>query len=188
MSATNGFNAIPEVLQLALETKVSLASKADLLYRRAHAQWDQGNLRSAFCLFLLAAKKGDSGAQHCLGYFYDNGIGIKPNRMAALYWYRRSYRHGERIAASNIGIMFRDEKRTKQALEWFHRAITLGDADANLEVAKILFQQKGNESKAIPYLIQAIKASRFDITPAGKEEARGLLKKLQKRIGVSERP
>jgi TPR repeat protein len=44
---------------------------------------------------------------------------------------------GYGAATSNIGVLFRDEKKLKQALAWFERAVELKDRDANLEIAKI---------------------------------------------------
>jgi hypothetical protein len=55
----------------------------DVLFAKASEQWDRGKLRSAFHLFLSAAKRGDPSAQHDLGYFYDVGVGVKPNRGLA---------------------------------------------------------------------------------------------------------
>jgi uncharacterized protein len=160
------------------DKKGSQESKADLLFAKASEQWDRGKLRSSFRLFLSAAKRGDPSAQHNLGYFYDVGVGVKQNRAAALYWYKRAFRRGYRTAASNIGTIFRDEEKTKQALSWFKRAISLGDADANLEVAKILLREKGGTDKAIAYLKRTTKAKRSDVTDGSKEEANRLLKQL----------
>ncbi|MGH7118989.1 MAG: hypothetical protein ACREFP_08380 [Acetobacteraceae bacterium] len=55
----------------------------------------------------MAAKLGNPSAQLNLGYTYDVGIGVRRNRAAAIYWYRRAYRQGVGIAASNIGTIFR---------------------------------------------------------------------------------
>jgi TPR repeat protein len=152
--------------------------KAESILLRAYKQWDGGELRSAFRLFFAAAKLGDVTAQFDLGYFYDVGVGIKPNRSAAMYWYKCAYRHGQSSAASNIGVIFRDEGDTKQALAWFERAVRLGDADANLEIAKIYIGEKSQVEKAIPYLKHVIKAkARLDVTVASQEEAQRLLKK-----------
>lgn len=153
-------------------------SKLDLLFAKANEEWDSGRTRSAFRLFLSAAKLGEPGAQHNLGYFYDVGIGVKANRTAALYWYRRAYRHGYRVAASNIATMYRDENKIKRALEWFHRAIRLGDADANLEIAKILLQQERGATKAIGYLKRTIESNASDVTEGSRQEAQNLLKSL----------
>jgi len=147
----------------------------DLLSERANKQWDEGNLRSAFRLFLAGAKAGDTGCQINLGNFYSDGTGVKRNRTLALYWYRRAYRRGQRSAANNIGIVFRDEKKLKLALAWFERAVRLRDADANLEIAKI-YLQSNDRNKAIRYLRQVCKAGPRDVTEASREEAQRSLK------------
>src|SRR6266568_8045078 len=118
----------------------SQMSNGTKLFVRANEQWERRRLKSAFRLMLAAAKSGDSGAQVDLGYFYDTGIGVKRNRKAALYWYRRAARRGEGAAAANIGTIFRDEKDMKRALSWFRRAAKMGNGDANLEMAKIYMQ------------------------------------------------
>lgn len=153
-------------------------SELDELFERASGQWDKGNLKSAFRLFLVGARAGDVGSQVNLGTFYSNGIGVKPNRDMALQWYRRAYRRGDRSAAHNIAIVLRDEKKIPQALNWFERAVKLGDGDANLEIAKILLDQKGDKAKVNHYLKQTCKASANDVTEASREEAQRLLKQL----------
>jgi TPR repeat protein len=155
--------------------------KTDVLFAKASEQWDRGKLRSAFRLFLSAAKRGDPSAQHNLGYFYDVGVGVKPNRTAALYWYKRAFRRGYRTAANNIGTIFRDEEKTKQALSWFQRAIRLRDADANLEVAKIYLRGEGDVAKAVVHLKRAIKARPSDVTEGSKQEAQRLLKQVARK-------
>lgn len=162
-------------------TRKSAASRiaADELFERANEQWDRGQLRSAFRLFLLGAKYGDASAQHNLGYFYDVGIGAKPNREAALFWYKRAFRQGYGVAASNIGTIYRDDKSAKKALLWFQHAIELGDIDANLEVAKIYMDQIGDISKAVPYLKRIIRAKSKDVFDESRVQAQGLLRAIQ---------
>jgi TPR repeat protein len=93
---------------------------------------------------------------------------VKPNRALALYalalyWYRRAYRRGYRSAANNVGIVYRNEGKPRQALSWFKRAVALKDADANVEIAKIHIESK-NWSEASRYLSQALRAMADDIT------------------------
>lgn len=160
----------------------SLRSKADFMFRQANDAWDKGKLRSAFCLFHSSAKAGDPGAQANLGYFYDVGIGLKPNRRLALYWYRRAYQRGNSAGATNIGTIYRDEGKADKALMWFKRAVKLGDGDANLEIAKLYLREKRYYQKAIPYLVRTIKAaSGTEVTENSRREARRILKKLDKR-------
>jgi TPR repeat protein len=42
---------------------------------------------------------------------YDRGYGVRADSGAALYWYRRAYRHGSDSAANNIWVhLARPEK------------------------------------------------------------------------------
>ena len=159
--------------------KRSETADLNALFKRASKQYDDGNLQSAFRLFLAAAKAGDSGAQLALGNFYSNGTGVRRNRARALYWYMRAYRQGYGPAASNIAVIFRDENNLERALAWFERAIDLNDADANLEIAKICLQ-RSDTKKATYYLKQASRAKTGKITEASREEAQHLLKTLGK--------
>jgi len=147
------------------------------LFQRADKEWEAGRLKSAFRLFLTCAKAGDSGCQVNLGTFYRDGIGMKPNRDRALYWYRRAYRNGERTAASNVGVLYRDERKLKQALAWFERA---KDGDADLAIA-LMYLQENDRTNAIHYLERTCKAE--CVTEASRDEAQQLLKRLLRQIG-----
>jgi hypothetical protein len=151
----------------------------DLLFTRASKRWDEGKLTSAFRLFLVGAKAGDYGAQLNLGTFYSDGIGVKRNRSQALYWYRRAYRHGDGAAASNIGVVYRDEGNLRSALEWFQRAVKFKDADAHLEIAKI-YIQRGETEKALACLKRVRTAKAGYVTEASREEAKRLVEEYQK--------
>lgn len=95
-----------------------------------------------------------------------------------MFWYMRAYRQGNACSASNIGTIYRDEGDYKRALKWFERAVSLGDADANLEIAKIYIGEKSQIVEAMPYLKRVIKAKAgLDVTVASHEEAQSLLKK-----------
>jgi len=149
------------------------------LSERANEQWEAGNLRSAFRLFLAAAKAGDSGAQVNLGNFYSDGIGVRPNRDAAMHWYRRAYRQGDSGGANNIGVLYRDENQFARALKWFERAIKLGDPDAHLEIAKIHLRTNGDREKAIRHLKRLLAYKRDEVTEAYRLEGRRLLRRLK---------
>lgn len=92
------------------------ALEAEALWIRADKKNDDGELRSAFYLMLRAAKKGNCAAQNTVGYYYDTGTGVKANRNAAMYWYKRAYKangSSSDAAANNIGTVYRDEKNTE---------------------------------------------------------------------------
>jgi TPR repeat protein len=146
----------------------------DDLFQRADDAWNAGKLKSAFRLLLASAKAGDIGAQINLGTFYADGIGIKPNRAKALYWYRRAYRRQHGAAAHNIGILYRDEGNFNEAIQWLKRAVKLQDGDANLDIAKILMSRGDRRAEA--YLNRVLRTRNGLVTEASREEAEKLLK------------
>jgi len=72
-------------------------AKNNELFIRADELEDRGELKAAFRLFLAGAKAGDISCQLNLGNYYDDAKGIRRNRKAALYWYRRAYRRGDAL-------------------------------------------------------------------------------------------
>jgi TPR repeat protein len=168
----------PEMAKSTNSGKRPRKPQTNELFVRADKEADKGNLKSAFRLFLAAAKAGDSSCQINLGNFYDEGTGVRRNRSAAMYWYKRAYRRGERCAAHNIGVMWRNEKKYRRALEWFKKAVRLGDDEANLEIAKHYLEVEHNPERAIPHLRRVCESS--CVTEAGLEEANTLLSRARK--------
>jgi TPR repeat protein len=145
-----------------------------------YSAWDSGDVKAAFRLFRSMAESGDKGAWLNLGYFYDVGLGIRKNRTEALRWYRRAYRAGDSSAASNIATVYRDEGKHRLAFQWFFRAASMNDGDAEVEVAKRLLSGVGvmkDRSRAVTVLKRAVASNR--ITPAGRDEAVELLKQIK---------
>ena len=127
---------------------------------------------------LAAAKMGESGAQMNVGYMYDNGVGTKHNKQAALYWYKRAYRRGEACAAHNIGTVWRDAGNFQRALYWFERTIQMNrgdDGEANLEIAKLHLRKVQDVRKAIFFLRRVCKSK--NVTQSAVEEAQRLLQR-----------
>jgi TPR repeat protein len=153
--------------------------KTNDLFVRADKEADKGNFKSAFRLFLAAAKAGDSSCRINLGNFYDEGTVVRRNRLAAMYWYKRAYRRGDSCAAHNIGVMWRNEKKHSRALEWFKKAVKLGDDEADLEIAKHYLEVEHNPQRAIPHLRKVCESN--CVTEAGLEEANTLLSRARKR-------
>jgi TPR repeat protein len=113
-----------------------------------------------------------------VGNFYHNGIGVKANPDAALYWYRLAHRSGSRSVANNIGCILRDRKKFGQATEWFRRAVQQNDGDANLNIAKI-YLHKGDLVKTRSYLDKTRRSPWA--TEQSKEEAKSLMGKVTSR-------
>lgn len=144
------------------------------LFIRADQQWDLGNARAAFRLFLIAARAGDANAQSRVGYCYDVGAGVRPNRRAAVSWYMRAYRRGDSCAAHNIGTVWRDAGDVRRADKWFQRAVRLGSDDSHIEIAKLYLHD--DPRRAIRHLNRVLRSTR--VCEADKTEARRLLASL----------
>jgi TPR repeat protein len=161
-------------------SKKSRKSKTDDLFIRADKLEDRGKLKAAFRLFLVGAKAGDIGCQLNVGNYYDDAKGIRRNREAALYWYKRAYQRGNAAAASNIGMMWRNEGKPRRALTWFKRAVKMGDDEANLEIAKHYIENENRPRRALPYLRKVVNSNW--VTEAGTERATILLRRLGKSL------
>jgi TPR repeat protein len=164
----------------AKQTRISKSAKGDDLFLRAVQEEEKGNVRLAFRLCLAGAKAGDLSCQVNVGNLYDDAKGTKRNRVAALYWYKRAYRRGNAAAASNIGIMWRNEGKTKRALSWFRKAVRLGDEDANLEIAKYYLNAEFDPARAIPCLEKVQESD--SVCEATAEEAVALLKAAKMKL------
>jgi TPR repeat protein len=157
-------------------SKKRRTARNDELFTRADKLEDRGKIKAAFRLFLAGAKAGDIGCQLNVGNYYDDSKGIRRNREAALYWYRRAYQRGSAAAASNLGIMWRNEGKPRRALSWFKRAVKMGDDETNLEIAKHYIENENRPRKALPYLKKVVNSNW--VTEAGAEEATDLLRRL----------
>ena len=142
-------------------------------FSEADAAWDSGDLERALLLFRDGAKSGDSSCQANLGYFYDEGIAVDADKDVALRWYHQAYQQGETHAATNIAIIWKERKEFRRSLWWFHRAVSLGDGDALIEIARIHERGLGvarSHRLAMRYYKRG--ASHSNITENGLETAR----------------
>ncbi len=167
------------MVKTSIDAKRSRKSKTDELFARAGKQAEAGNFKSAFRLYLAAAKAGDTSCQINVGNYYDEGTGVRRNRSAAMYWYKRAYRRGRASAAHNIGVMWRNEREYRRALEWFKKAVKLGDAEANLEIAKYYLEVEKASARVAPYLEKVCDSN--CVSESGLEEARRLLRLVKNR-------
>ena len=44
------------------------------------------------------AEQGDTEAQYTLGYYYEDGIGVKEDKEKSFYWYKKAAEQGNKIA------------------------------------------------------------------------------------------
>ena len=131
----------------------------DRLFNAGDDAWEEGDEAKAFGFFKQAADLGDIAAMLNVGYFLDEGLGVKADKTAAMDWYRKAYDLGDASAANNIAILCREKNDQAGAAEWFAKAAELGDGDALVELAKINIAGQGvpkDEAKARQYLEKAL--------------------------------
>ena len=146
---------------------------------RANLAWDAGRLRSAFNLFMRGAKAGDASCQLDLAYFYDEGIGIKPNRLNAQLWYERAFANGSACAAHNLGLMLLASKDISAAREWFARAIQQGEPDSLYELAKLEIRtHQVNKARG---LLKKLLSNQAIVTPSILTKAKQQLSRLSRK-------
>jgi TPR repeat protein len=115
-----------------------------------------------------------------LGYFYDEGVGTRQDKIKAMFWYKRAYRRGSSAAASNIAILYRERNQARQVFHWFRRAAALGDGDAQVDLAKLFLDGKGVRRSALKAKAALLAALASDlITEAAREEAAVLLSEIE---------
>lgn len=160
-------------------------AKGESLWLLAEKREEEGKMHDAFRLMLAAAKLGNVSAQVNVGNYYDDGQGVRRNRSAALYWFKRAYRRGDSTAAHNIGVVWRNAGNMKRSIFWFSRAVNLGDPESNLDLGKHFLYNEKNSQKAIVYF-QRVKPKGW-VSEAGLEEAKRLLREARRlsKLGAS---
>lgn len=168
----------------------------DRLFNAGDEAWEDGDEAKAFGFFKQAADLGDIAAMLNVGYFLDEGLGVKADKAAARDWYQKAYDQGDASAANNIAILCREQNDLAGAADWFAKAAELGDGDAHVELAKIHLEGLGvepDEAKARRHLETALSLPVDDgeedgeidvdqpfISLAGHEEAVEMLAGLTK--------
>lgn len=162
---------------------LAMSKNSDQLFKEACSAWDSGDLTTAFEMFSQAAETGDASCQLNLGYFYDCGLHVAPDRRLARQWYHRAYRQGEASAASNIATLFRDVCDYGRMIWWWRAAIRMGDDDALLELGRCYELGRGvplDRDRAKQHYERLLDSSHT--TEASREAAQQQLKGLRRHV------
>lgn len=131
----------------------------DRLFNAGDEAWEDGDEAKAFGFFKQAAELGDVAAMLNVGFFFDEGLGVKADKAAARGWYEKAYDEGDASAANNIAILCRENNDLAGAADWFAKAAELGDGDALVELARVHIEGQGvakDEAKARAFLERAL--------------------------------
>ena len=143
--------------------------------------WAAGNLYGAFRLFLAGAKAGDSSCAHNLGYFYDNGIGVKRSIDKAVYWYLRACEGDPRqgSGAHNLALIYIEIGDLKRAKKYFKLAVKLAHLSSLFDLAELAFNA-GDINEAEKLLRRLLAKGKNRTFPIVLERARRKLRKIEK--------
>jgi TPR repeat protein len=150
-------------------------SRAD--HDAAMDAWDRGDDRTAIHRSLAGAKRADSFCEFDVRYCHDAGRGTRRNRVEAIRWYLRSYRHGFPFAALSIGRLLRKTGEARRSRAWLHRALSHGVGPAALELAAGYVESGRNLPTARKYLKRVLRS--WDVSEDDQEQARALLARLR---------
>ncbi|MFT4561326.1 MAG: TPR repeat protein [Gammaproteobacteria bacterium] len=111
------------------------------------AAYDEGDYEAAHKEFLYLAETGDPSAQTILGVLYENGAGVKEDKLEAVKWYRLAAEQGSMAAQTNLGFMFDTgsgvpEDNNKAAL-WFRAAAEQGSELAQYNLGSFYLRGEG---------------------------------------------
>jgi TPR repeat protein len=110
---------------------------------KADALWQRGDYRAAFAQAFEPALHGDAHAQYLLGEAYRLGRSVDPNFPLAEDWYARAARQGDVAAATELGLLFADQRRYEEALPWLSLAAARGELRAMCSLAALYFNGAG---------------------------------------------
>ena len=77
-------------LVLTFAIMIGLAAPAWAGFNEGVAAYKRGDYATALREFRPLAEQGNSGAQHYLGFMYDNGHGVTKNYAEEMKWYRKA--------------------------------------------------------------------------------------------------
>ena len=92
------------------------------------------------------AENGDPETQYCLGFCYENGIGVPEDKTEAANWHRKAAEQGYAPAQGRLGRFYECgdvvPEDNAEAANWFRKATEQGDADAQYSLG--LCYEEGN--------------------------------------------
>ena len=116
---------------LTLQDKVSVAVQA------LHSGYDQ----AAFAMLEPLATAGNPRAQYWLSNIYENGVGRKPDRAAAIGWLEKAAAQGFLPAERHLGELYLSGTEALQdfgkARTWLEKAAISGDGMAERQLGQI---------------------------------------------------
>ena len=149
----------------------------DELFMEAVRLSDVGRHKKALTLFLKLAENGNIGAMTRLGIIYCEELGTEIDYEESIKWDLRAIEAGDIVAMENLALTFCRQREFRKARYWFERAVSAGDGDAALELARLLHVSDHEKDNVLRFLNIAINSS--SITPDSREKAEVLRSLLE---------
>ena len=155
------------------------------LWEKGCEATDAGDYVRGVRLFRKAVSLGNVSAIHDLALAYDEGKGVKKNKLKALKLYKIAARLGNDISFNNIAILYREWGNIDRTRFWFKKGLTSGDYDCAVDLAKsyLSLESRINFRRALEYLNIALQGTpQVNIFSNSYEEARHLKEKIESKI------
>ena len=121
---------------------------------KAYDVMADGDYALTFKLMYELAKEGVADAEHCLGWFYEQGIEVSQSDKKAFFWWSKSAPKGIRESENALGGMYQEGRGTKKDLKkayyWYSLAYKNGDSWSRQNIKdleKLLSKEKILEIK-----------------------------------------
>ncbi len=114
------------------------AMSVDALNKKGNDALNVKNYSSAVNYYQQAALKGDATAENFMGWFYQNGLGVKTDNGAALDWYKKAAAQGSSSAETNVGWCYQNglgvATDIREAIAWYKKAVAAGNDSAEINM------------------------------------------------------
>ena len=128
-----------------LADPVDVEQKRDAQFRLAtlheRGRGTKRDMKRALQLYRAAARNGDGGAHHELGWLYCNGVGVTKDSRRGLDHYRQAAELGNAVSMFNLGVEYSDGGRVvpdaRLAAQWFTKAAKHGHPKAGRYLARL---------------------------------------------------
>lgn len=129
--------------------------------------------KKSFNWYYKAAEQGNASAQFYIGYYYDEGYGVKKDENLSFKWYSLAAEQNNPAALNNLAICYEYGEGTKINLEkaaiLYEESAKLGSIRAQKNIANCYkngIGVKADECKAMNWTLEA--AKRGDVESLGK--------------------
>lgn len=149
------------------------------IFDQADSEYNNGNFKKAFELFLKVAKDGNDSAMDRIASMYEAAEGVDYDFDKAIYWYRKAVEAGSITSLYNLGVSYRTKGNVSKAKYWFEKALDAGDLDAALDLGKLHMVCEAEQDKVVFYLKKFLQSD--NSFEDSRQEALDIISKIEKK-------